>query len=199
MTGWILVTLWTSANSIAVQPTTFKHVRSAESHIRELVVDGYARSSTFNTLVNSVEGLSCIVYISTIEKLSQGMRGALLHWPAADPDLPVLRVLLKTNLSRDEGIAVIGHELQHVIEAVRGAQAAGRFDVTAVFAGMESSARSRGSRKYETEAAIRITESIQRELARARRVPSQLRPAAAKPVASTADQVATPFSNMGTP
>ena len=33
--------------------------------------------------------------------------------------MPVLRVLLvKTNLAHHEGIAVIGHELQHVIEAV---------------------------------------------------------------------------------
>src|SRR4029453_14828820 len=59
MAGWIFLALWTSTNSIAVQPTTFKHVRSAEARIRERVADGYTRSATFKTIVDAVEKLSC--------------------------------------------------------------------------------------------------------------------------------------------
>jgi hypothetical protein len=169
MAGWILLTLWTSANSIAVQPATFKHVRSAESRIRGLVSDGYAQSPTFKTLVDAVDDLACVVYVSSIAKLSQGMRGALLHWPAANPKMPVLRVLLKANLARDEAIAVMGHELQHVIEAVSSDRAADRFDVTAAFDRLAPSSQRGGIHKFDTDEAIRITVTVLDELNGARR------------------------------
>ena len=88
--------------------------------IRTLIGDGYMRSATFKTLVDTVENLSCVVYVTSAVKLSDGMRGALLHSAAGSRELPVLRVLLKASLAPYEAIAVIGHELQHVIEAVRG-------------------------------------------------------------------------------
>ena len=169
MAGWIFLALWMSTNSIAVQPTTFKHVRSAEARIRERVADGYTRSATFKTLVDAVEKLSCVVYLSSTVKLSGGMRGALLHWPATDPEMPVLRVLLKANLSRDETIAVIGHELQHVIEAVRSDRATDRFDVTATFDKLDPSSQRGSVHKYDTDEAIRITVMVLDELNRARR------------------------------
>jgi len=169
MAGWILLTLWTSANSIAVQPTTFKHVRSAESGIRALIADGYARSPTFKKLVDAVDDLACVVYVSSIARLSQGMRGALLHWTAANPEMPVLRVLLKANLARDEAIAVTGHELQHVIEAVRKDRVTDRFDVTATFDRLDPSSQRGSVHKYDTDEAIRITVTVLDELNQARR------------------------------
>jgi hypothetical protein len=174
MAGWILVTLWMSANSNAVQPTTFNHVRSAESRVRGLIAEGYARSATFEALVDTVEELSCVVYIGTVVSLSQGMRGALLHWPVVGSrEMPVLRVLLVASLSRDEAIAVIGHELQHVVEAVRGVRAeGGDATITAVFDKLAPTARARGSARYETEAAVYVTTKVRRELHRARRWPA---------------------------
>jgi hypothetical protein len=166
MAGWIFLALWTSTNSIAVQPTTFKHVRSAEARIRERVADGYTRSATFKTIVDAVEKLSCVVYLSSTVKLSGGMRGALLHWPAADPEMPVLRVLLKANFSRNETIAVIGHELQHVIEAVRDSRSTDTFDMTATFDRLEPAVRGSNTHRYETDEAIGVTAKILEELKR---------------------------------
>ena len=82
-----------------------------------------------------------MVYVASTAKLSQGMRGALLHWSAANSEMPVLRVLLKANLARDEAIAVTGHELQHVIEAVRRDRVTDRFDVTATFKRLDPSSQ----------------------------------------------------------
>ena len=106
--------------------------------------------------MDSVDDLPCVVYVASAVKLSQGMRGALLHWPSATREMPVLRVLVKTNLSRNEGIAVIGHELQHVDRSgSAGGGCRGRFDVTAAFDSLDPSARAHGSHKYDTEVAIR--------------------------------------------
>lgn len=164
MAPWILLALWTSANSTTVQPATFNHVRSEESGIRTLIGDGYMRSATFKTLVDTVENLSCVVYVTSAVKLSDGMRGALLHSAAGSRELPVLRVLLKANLAPYEAIAVIGHELQHVIEAVRGSDPSEPLDLAAIFDRLEPRGRSHAGRRYETETAIDLTTRILDEL-----------------------------------
>ena len=169
MAGWIALTLWMSANSNAVQPTRFDHVRSAEAGIQNLIAEGYARSATFRELVDDVEDRPCIVYVSTVVKLSQGMRGALLHWTGGLDELPVLRVVVTTNkLARDEAISVIAHELQHVVEAVT-ASPAGRVQVVAAFDRLAPTARARDVRKYETDAAVAVTMKVREELRRAAR------------------------------
>jgi hypothetical protein len=77
----------------------FKHVRSDESAVRRMLDAGYQRSATFRLLVDRLESTSCIVYIATAAKLSQGMEGALLHTVKGRPDLPILRVVIKASLA----------------------------------------------------------------------------------------------------
>ena len=166
MVGWILLTFWMSANSTADQAPAFNHVRSAESEVRTLIADGYGRSATFKGLVDRVEHLSGVVYVASTVKLSQGMSGALLHQPAGMREMPVLRVLVKTNLARDEAISVIAHELQHVIEAVSGLPASGEFSISAAFDTLDPTARARGVREYETDAATNVTARVRSELRR---------------------------------
>ena len=122
------------------------------------------RSATFKTLVDTVENLSCVVYVTSAVKLSDGMRGALLHSAAGSRELPVLRVLLKANLAPYEAIAVIGHELQHVIEAVRGSDPSEPLDLAAIFDRLEPRGRAHAGRKYKTETAIDLTTRILDEL-----------------------------------
>jgi len=167
MAEWILLALWISPHSTAVQPT-LDHLRSAEPHIRTLIADGYMRSATFKEVVDVVEERSCVVYVASVVKLSQGARGALLHEAVGLPEMPILRVLLKTNLSGDEAIAVIGHELQHVAEAISGAPKDIRHEIATAFDKLDPTARSAGVRKYETDAAIAITTKIRDELRRHR-------------------------------
>src|SRR5262245_1020374 len=118
MVLWILVALLAAANATAEKPISFTHVRSVQPHVLSAIADGYARSATFRQLVDSVEQLPCVVYVGTIVRLSRGMQGALLHLPVGASATPVLRVVVKTSLTPDESVAIIGHELQHIIEAV---------------------------------------------------------------------------------
>jgi len=167
MAGWIVLAMWMSVDSSAVPHTTFHHVRSGEARLREAIADGYARSPTFRTLIDATESLPCIVYVASIVKLSQGMRGALLHQPVGRRDMPVLRVLVKANLSHDEAIATIGHELQHAVEAMSGT-AGNEIQMAAVFAGLDAT-RGYDVRKYETDAAVDVTRKVHDELRYRRR------------------------------
>ena len=166
MAGWIVIALWISANAGGAPQAAFAHVRSGEHPIRTLIADGHARSPTFRALVERVEQMSCVVYVATAVKLSQGMRGALLHTAVGPDRIPVLRVLIRASLGPDEAIAVIGHELQHVIEAIEHAPAAGSQPMSAVFDKLDETARGGSIRKYETEAAIEVTERVRDELRR---------------------------------
>ena len=175
MAGWIALALWMSAHSTAVPPAAFNRVRSPESRLRTLIAEGYAQSEAFKELVDEIERRPCIVYVTTAFRLSQGMRGALLHSSVGLPDMPVLRVAVIRNLSRDEAISVIAHELQHVLEAVEGAPLPGAVPMTAIFDTLDPTARARGSRKYETDAAVAVTRKVRDELRRASREPRRLR------------------------
>ena len=166
MAGWIVIALWIPANFGGAPQPAFQHVRSAESPIRTLVADGYARSPTVRALVDRVEQMSCVVYVATAVKLSQGMRGALLHTAVGRDEMPVLRVLIRANLGRDEAIAVIAHELQHVIEAIEHPAAGGRVQMSAVFGELDDTTRGGTIRKYETDAAIEVTTRVRDELRR---------------------------------
>jgi hypothetical protein len=163
MGAWIVLALWMSPNLTAVPRSFFAHVRSEDPRVRALLVEGYAHSGTFRKMVDAAEALSCIVYISSAVKLSQGMNGALLHQSGGRPEMPVLRVLLKTNLSSDEAMATIAHELQHVVEGVTGLTSRGDGNLRAVFESL-GAAGARGTTKYDTEAAIQVTLLVRSEL-----------------------------------
>lgn len=162
MAGWLVLAIWMSADSSAVQRATFNHVRSHERQLREAIAEGYARSPTFRALVDATEELSCVVYIATAVTLSQGMRGALLHQSGGRREMPILRVLVKANLSRDEVISTIGHELQHVVEAIEGAARTG-VEMITLFEKLDSNPTT-GKRTYETDAAVQVTSKVAGEL-----------------------------------
>ena len=102
MAAWIALALLMTGDSTCRRTTAFADVRSSEARIREAIVDGYVRSATFRKLVDAAEGLPCVVYVATAVKLPHDMQGALLHWSAGSPETPVLRVLVKNNLTPEE-------------------------------------------------------------------------------------------------
>ena len=74
--------------------------------------------------------------------------------------MPILRVVLKSNLSREEAIATIAHELQHVVEAVTTIPASGQWNMSAAFDKLDPArAHTTGVHVYETNAAVKVVEN----------------------------------------
>jgi hypothetical protein len=144
----------------------FRHVRSSESAVRDLLSDGYARSATFRALITEIESRSCIVYVETVVSLSQGMEGALLHTVSGAPEMPILRVALKASLSGDRAVAILAHELQHVVEAT-SRKLDGARSMTSLFNALEGHTAS-GASKFETEEARAVTDRVFDELRHSR-------------------------------
>jgi len=145
----------------------FRHVRSSNDALRENISAGYQRSTTFRSLVDAIEAASVVVYVEPAAKLANGREGALLHLVAGSRDLPVLRVLVQPNLGDVRTIAVVAHELQHVIEAVQ----VGALDsstMTRGFAALDPE-HADGFGAFETEAARVVQASVLAELRRQNR------------------------------
>jgi hypothetical protein len=149
-------------NAQSIEVVGFNHVRSADARIRRLMAEGYSRSRTFATLVDAIDELPCVVYVAHIANLSQGMEAALLHRADGSRELPIMRVLVREGLSNTRGIAVLAHELQHVVEVAQAGAAAGGAAMQQLFGRI--GAAQDGWRMFETQAAYRVTESVLDEL-----------------------------------
>ena len=163
--AWL--TLITGGTSPQESAGVFRHVRSEDAKIRTLLAAGYDQSATFKQLVDEIDAGPGIVYISHAVKLAGGIEGALLHGVAGSPELPVLRVLLKTNLGRSHAIATIAHELQHVVEVLRAGPPRDGTAISRIFARLRP-AHEPKTRRFETEEAQRVTRRVLDEIRRVR-------------------------------
>src|SRR5262249_44707548 len=128
---------------------------------REMLARGYERSATFKALVDELETLPGIVYVEETVKLSQHMDGALFHVVAGSREHPVLRVVIRSGLSRDYATAGLADELQHVVEALHALKDDGRIDLAAIFRSLDTDSP---TGKYETVQAQRVAARVVDEL-----------------------------------
>ena len=118
-------------------------------------------------------GISCVVYIGSIVKLSQGMRGALATsagWQSRDAGVPCA--------AESEPVARRGNRgdrtrtAAHVIEVVKGAAVAERLDWAATLDQSERLGWRPARAKHEADLAVAVTAKVTDELKRGRRARS---------------------------
>ena len=144
----------------------FEHVRSEEASIRVLLRNGYERSATFRMLVDDIDSRPGVVYVASTIRLSRHMDGALLHKLGGSPDIPILRMLIKTAIAGDYAIGILAHELQHVLEVLRAGSPADGAAMATLFGALDHQA---ADSKFETEEARAITSRVLDELEAGRR------------------------------
>jgi hypothetical protein len=83
--------------------------------VQRLIVDGVKRSATFADLIAAVNTSDVIVYVETVDRLAPRVAGHLLLVPVVNGQR-YLRIQVRSDLTPDEAIAILGHELQHALE-----------------------------------------------------------------------------------
>lgn len=78
-------------------------------------------------------------------------------------ELPILRVVLQTNLAGDRAVAVLGHELQHVVEALASRRSSNASSLSALFMELDAT-HTPGAAHFETERAKQIAANVLEEL-----------------------------------
>jgi hypothetical protein len=98
-------------------PVTNPHarVRAMQPKVEKLLATGMDRSAAFRQLVRRIEASDVIVYIEARHDLRDGV-GASMRFLATSATDRFLKIQLDARHSPNMLVALLGHELQHVVE-----------------------------------------------------------------------------------
>lgn len=139
-------------------------VRSSNLRLTRLITRGVRQSTTFARLAAAIGERRAVVYVESLPSIKGGLAGAFVHDTFRGADgTKYFRVLVERGRSDRRLIAIIAHELHHVLEFL--AQNTDAF--AAAYAALRADVREPRSdlRIYETEAALAIGQTVSRELA----------------------------------
>lgn len=140
------------AESPSVRPLDARGVRVFER--------GLAGSSSFRALVTEVSLLRAVAYVKMDPDLAIGLRGST-RLMGASGDTRRMVIVLNPRATDNELVALLAHELQHVVEMARAG--------VATVAEVEAHYRRHGTTgpkgRYETTAALAAGSRVQNELA----------------------------------
>jgi hypothetical protein len=136
-------------------------VRSSDASLAALIDRAAAHSSTFQRLLKSVEHSNGIVYVE-VGTCTHGVRACLQMWMKTVGPNRFLRVLIEASKigSDAEKMGLVGHELQHAVEAL---SESGVTDGVSLYNFFRRFAPTDGSR-FETTAALHAGDDVQNEL-----------------------------------
>jgi hypothetical protein len=93
-----------------------RRVRAIAPDVQALIARGMARSSTFSRLMVDIDNTDVIAYVEFSSQLPMGTAGRLV-WAVSPPQGPrYLRIQLSLDGTLNQHVAVLAHELQHLLE-----------------------------------------------------------------------------------
>jgi hypothetical protein len=149
------------ARAAAATPTAAAGVISPDLTLRRLIAAGRMRSATFAELVDRVHRGGAVVYVMWTVHLPRNLEAALDHRITVLPTgTRCFWVLVRRTRASERLIALVGHELQHALEAVESN--------ARTSADMERAFRREGTGAadsvFDSRAAIEVQERIAKEL-----------------------------------
>ena len=140
------------------------NVRPQDDRLTQLLRAGSARSATFKSLVDRIEASHVIVYIA-INPLMKSNLSGMLTWMTQAGGYRYLRASISTDLSPDQMIATIAHELQHAVEVIEDEAVNDEKSLVALYRRIGQQSSTASPSRWETEAAQRTGFVVRKELA----------------------------------
>jgi hypothetical protein len=137
-------------------------LRPQSPHVAGLLKAGLARSATLRSLVDRIEAGNVIVYIAVNPLLKSNLSGGLT-WMTRAGAFRFVRASINRDLTPDQMIATLAHELQHVAEVAEDESVISEATLVAMYRriGLPSRAAAPG---FETAAAQEMGYQVRREL-----------------------------------
>jgi len=101
--------------------TRTTRVRPMDKRVEAVLATGIDRSATFRELVRRIEASDVIVYVETRHDLRDGL-GASMRFVTSSATHRFVRVQLNATSTAFTLVALLGHELQHVVEVAEHAE-----------------------------------------------------------------------------
>lgn len=92
-----------------------RRVRAADAQLQETLRQGVQRSPTFAGLMTALNRSDVIVYVERLMTMPRGTVGRLTMVPVKG-NQRYLRIQIRPELTRNEAIAIVAHEMQHALE-----------------------------------------------------------------------------------
>ena len=144
----------------AVFEAPTRHVRAASPDALAVLREGYRRSPTFAAMVDRLQASDVVVYVSVVPQLPAPLRGRSAMATGASHQRYVWSEIA-TAASRDETIALVGHELQHAVEIAEAEEAIDQASLERLYRRIGTPD---GPDTFETEGAIDTEWRVRKEL-----------------------------------
>lgn len=131
----------------------FEHVRTANRHVREVIKDLAAQSTTFAALLARLDRTNVGVYVQFVARLPASRHGHL-QFIAASGDFRFVRIQIKSGLPYDQMAASLAHEIWHAIEIGEHGEVRCAQTMEKLYQRIGYGRSERLKRRYETSAAI---------------------------------------------
>jgi hypothetical protein len=148
------------ADAIAVLDSPHRHVRAANASMGLLLRKGYEKSPTFAALLARLEHSDLYVYVEEVERLPGALEGRILILPRRH-GVRYARIQIALRGTRNESIAVLGHELRHAVEVADASTVEDNTSLVALYRriGIEY-----GNNEFDTVEAQETGRQVLREL-----------------------------------
>lgn len=159
----LLSALVTTTAVFADGPSGEVRLRPQDARLGLAIKEGSARSATFKALVDRIEHSNVIVYVALNPVMKPSLSG-MLTWMTRTGTYRYVRASISTDLTFDQTIATVAHELQHAVEVIEDATVTDEKSLVALYKriGHQNSASSPG--RWETTAAQQAGFQVRREL-----------------------------------
>lgn len=138
-------------------------IRPSDNRVASLLALGIERSALVRDLVDQVDAGQVIVYIGMNPRMQQGLAGCVTFVSDAGR-YRYLRAMLNPDLTTEQAIAALAHELHHVTEIVAHPEVRSESALESLYRriGIENRASNRSG--WETSAAQQVGWDVRREL-----------------------------------
>ena len=140
------------------------NLRPQDDRLTQLLHAGSARSVTFKSLVDRIEASKVIVYVA-INPLMKSNLSGMLTWMTQAGGYRYLRASISPDLTPDQMIATIAHELQHAVEVIEDETVNDEKSLVALYRRIGQQSGTASPSRWETEAAQRTGFVVRKELA----------------------------------
>jgi hypothetical protein len=152
-----------NAPAIAGTPDGGQKLRPQDPRIVQAIKEGSARSATFKALVDRIEASDVIVYVAINPLIKSSLSGALT-WMTRAGDYRYVRASIAPDLTFDQTIASVAHELHHAVEVIEDPAVIDEKSLVELYRRIGLPSRAAGPSGWETLAAQRTGSQVRREL-----------------------------------
>lgn len=157
----------TATTLTAAVPDPGVRLRPQDDRLVEVLREGAAQSTTFKALVDRIEASNVIVYISRNPLMKPTLSGTLT-WMTRAGDYRYVRASISPDLTFDQAIATVAHELRHAVEVIDDESVSDEKTLVALYRRIGHQSSAAAPSRWETAAAQETGFQVRRELVAAR-------------------------------